>query len=472
MADGVTVTQKILVLLFRVRILVRQRNYLKTPQTLCFEGFFRSQAVPNHFFLHILFPTRSHMETVLKLKIRKDYVRKSDGYGQVYLYIRIDKEKDKIELQLHWPPNLIDETTNQLVPRQKGDKLCNDYNLIIRQAIANANDIFVECRLTSRVITMKEFLSEFHEYEKRKDFLVFMEKKIEERYKRKKISYGTRQSHRNARIWLSKFKDKVTYMDLDKKFIEKFESFLHKQSNRRSLNNEKLDPNTIANILKYIRAYINLAIKDNVPLENPFSKADVKTNQDQKLINFLMPNQVGKLLKFYKETPFPIGEKLTLARYLVACTLSLRISDIMKLSDLKLLEYETTRKLAFHPQKQQLTLKLKTVYLAIDDLAMQFVKDCVQLKREAEGEGLKISEAYGRKVLRKISTRVGFNLDGFHTGRHTFATNYLRAGGKVHHLQHIMGHSNINTTMMYVHVVETDTEAEMLQLSNFYLAHN
>jgi len=412
------------------------------------------------------------METVIKLKIRKDYTRKSDGYGQVYLYVRIEKEKDKIELQMHWAPDMLDETSNQLLPRQKNDKLCNDYNLIIRKAIAEANDILVECRLASRTILMKEFLAEYHEYEKRKNFLIYMHNKIQERYKRNKIKHGTKTSHENALIWLQTFKQKVSYLDLDKKFIEKFEGFLQKQANRRAKNGEKLDLNTIANILKYVRAYINHAIKDNVPIENPFSKADVKTNQDQKLIHFLMPEQVAKLMHYYKEASLPIGEKLTLARYLVACTLSLRISDIMKLSSHTLLEYQSTRKLAFHPQKQQLTLKLKTIYLAIDDLAIQFVKDCVDLKSQADAEGFKISEPYGRKVLRKISGRVGFNLDGFHTGRHTFATNFLRAGGKVHHLQHIMGHSNINTTMGYVHVVENDTETEMLQLSNFYLAHS
>lgn len=59
-------------------------------------------------------------------------------------------------------------------------------------------------------------------------------------------------------------------------------------------------------------------------------------------------------------------------------------------------------------------------------------------------------------------------MKGFHTGRHTFAANYLSAGGKVYNLQHIMGHSNINTTMGYVHVLQSDADEEMLQLSNFY----
>lgn len=411
------------------------------------------------------------METFLKLKIRKDYVRKADGFGQVYLYVRINKEKQLVELELHWPPHLIDESSNQLLPREKKDKLCHDYNLIIRNKFSNANDIFVESRLRNKTLTMKEFLAEYHEFEKRKDFLVYMGKKIAERYKRKKISEPTKKSHENTLIWLKLFSPKLLYIDLTKKKIEAFESFLQKQSNRRSVNNEKLDANTIANILKYMRAYINLAIKDEVPIENPFTKADVKTTQDSKMIEFLMPNQVAKLISLYKDSTLPIGERLSLCRYLIACMLSLRISDIMKLNNEKVNEYETTRKLIFQPQKQIQTLSRKSVYVPIDEFSLALLKDCIHLKKVADLQKVKIGEAYGRKALKKISLKLGFNLKGYHTGRHTFATNYLRAGGKVYNLQHIMGHSNINTTMGYVHVVESDTEAELLQLANFYQQH-
>lgn len=44
-----------------------------------------------------------------------------------------------------------------------------------------------------------------------------------------------------------------------------------------------------------------------------------------------------------------------------------------------------------------------------------------------------------------------------HVARHTFATNYLRKGGKVENLQILLGHSDIKTTMIYVHIVESET---------------
>ena len=42
----------------------------------------------------------------------------------------------------------------------------------------------------------------------------------------------------------------------------------------------------------------------------------------------------------------------------------------------------------------------------------------------------------------------------FHVARHSFATNFLRKGGKIEDLQTIMDHSDIQTTMVYVHIVK------------------
>lgn len=40
---------------------------------------------------------------------------------------------------------------------------------------------------------------------------------------------------------------------------------------------------------------------------------------------------------------------------------------------------------------------------------------------------------------------------GYHTFRHTFGTAYIKNGGEIAKLQRLMGHSDIRTTMLYVH---------------------
>ncbi|MCW3120421.1 MAG: hypothetical protein JWM28_4503 [Chitinophagaceae bacterium] len=408
------------------------------------------------------------MKTFIGLRSNKGYVKKT-GKSQLYMLVGIENKFEKIPLDLDWPAALVDESNNQLLEREKDDKDCADNNLIIRQAFAKVNDIFVTARLQKKEITMEELIDMYYNYLRLQDFIVYMSDKIKERYRRKKITWNTKKSQTSAWLWLTQFKKQIPFKDLTPKLVENFEAFMQKQSNKRSKEKKSLDGNTIANVMKYVKAYINLAIKDEIPIKNPFDKADVKTHQDVKMIEHVSPRGVALLIKHYNRE-IPIGEKLSLCRWLIACHLSLRISDILKIDTLKLENYKQAGKIIFNPQKQVLTNKLKTVYVHIDEYAMKYLEDCVELQIQAKKLGLKITEEYGRKALKTIADKTGVKLNGFHMGRHTFATNYIRFGGKVTNLQYIMGHSNINTTMRYVHIVDDDAEEDMLTLSRGYLA--
>jgi site-specific recombinase XerD len=55
----------------------------------------------------------------------------------------------------------------------------------------------------------------------------------------------------------------------------------------------------------------------------------------------------------------------------------------------------------------------------------------------------------------------------FHVARHTFATSFLRAGGQVEKLKDYW-HSDIKQTMIYVHIVQADANAEIFLLDNLF----
>ena len=63
-----------------------------------------------------------------------------------------------------------------------------------------------------------------------------------------------------------------------------------------------------------------------------------------------------------------------------------------------------------------------------------------------------------RRLFRKAGLR-GPKL-GPHTLRHTFGTWYIANGGHVAHLQTIMGHASIETTMIYVHLSANQVQAD------------
>ena len=65
-------------------------------------------------------------------------------------------------------------------------------------------------------------------------------------------------------------------------------------------------------------------------------------------------------------------------------------------------------------------------------------------------------------VVKGIFSRSGLRGPklGAHLLRHTFATHYIDCGGGVAHLQRILGHKSIDTTMIYVHLSATALRAD------------
>jgi integrase/recombinase XerD len=66
-----------------------------------------------------------------------------------------------------------------------------------------------------------------------------------------------------------------------------------------------------------------------------------------------------------------------------------------------------------------------------------------------------------RNALRSyycLLKRLGLPQSGFHLLRHTFATQYLRNGGDVVRLSIVLGHTEVGTTMKYLHLLTEDLQ--------------
>ena len=71
--------------------------------------------------------------------------------------------------------------------------------------------------------------------------------------------------------------------------------------------------------------------------------------------------------------------------------------------------------------------------------------------------GTSVTQRNALRDLKAMGEKLGLDLR-FHLLRHTFATNYLRSGGSVVLLRKVLGHSSINTTMLYEHMRTDDLQ--------------
>lgn len=71
----------------------------------------------------------------------------------------------------------------------------------------------------------------------------------------------------------------------------------------------------------------------------------------------------------------------------------------------------------------------------------------------------RISAGYLRKRIKEYARKAGIPWLTVHSFRHYYATNLLRAGVNIRVVQHLLGHADIKTTGIYLHIVEADLKS-------------
>ena len=134
-----------------------------------------------------------------------------------------------------------------------------------------------------------------------------------------------------------------------------------------------------------------------------------------------------------------------LAYFLFSCYTGLRFSDVEVANSSNIID----KMYNYTPIKSR--NKLKVVKVPLTDRALAIIKD-----KKGKLFNTKCNQRTN-EALKEIATCAEINKKlTFHVARHTFATSFLSLGGKVEVLQKIMGHSKLETTMVYVHILDDD----------------
>lgn len=94
------------------------------------------------------------------------------------------------------------------------------------------------------------------------------------------------------------------------------------------------------------------------------------------------------------------------------------------------------------------------------DLPPGSERNAIWLIPAGRQKGKRLSTAAVRKLLKRLGSVASIQQHIYpHLLRHTFATEAVRGGAKLHAIRDVLGHSRLDTTGIYLHADETELEA-------------
>ena len=197
--------------------------------------------------------------------------------------------------------------------------------------------------------------------------------------------------------------------------------------------------------------FINLAIKKEVHSGNPYSKFQIAKEQTDRI--FLTSEELRHLLSMYRDCTLNPAQQDVLQYFLFSCFTGLRISDIHNISHQDIID----GKLVFVPIKTK--SKGKLVKIDLNNTARSLISS-----QSGKLFNTICDQAVNRE-LKKIAKIAGIRKHiTYHTARHTFGAQFLVSGGKIEVLRELMGHSKIETTMAYVHLVDESKKEQVFNM--------
>lgn len=346
---------------------------------------------------------------------------KKDGLSHVYLSISKEKVRIRIPLHIHVPLKKWDKNNQRL---KSNDVTSKDLNLLLDNIEAKITKIKTEYRLAESELTPELLVKEYHGNMPRINFIAFLKLAIKD--ERPLLARGTYKRHLAVLRKLEAFKPEIPFSDIDLDFFDDFRRYFRAKQNSET---------TIRSNITVLKKYLKIAKKQGVKLK--IDLEDVKVGPTYGNRISLSPEDTIKCFNYFTSMHITEERKLVLGYFLFSCYTGLRFTDVMNLSPANV----AGQHLQFLASKTGKTQTIKLIESA---------------KVVCESPGIflkKLTNQYINRELKNIMTSLGIRTKvSFHTARHTFATNFLIATGKVESLQILLGHSDIKETMIYAHI--------------------
>lgn len=273
-------------------------------------------------------------------------------------------------------------------------------------------------------------------------FIEYVEKRVEERAD---IKESTKKAHRKLVTSLKAFGGIVYFTDLTRKNILAYDEWLHKQNYVQT---------TIFSYHKYIKIYINDAIRHEIIERSPYEGLKFERGKS-KTRKYLNENEIEKIANAQLST-----EGLCRVRdlFLFQCYTGLAYSDLANFDFSKVVE--RGGKYIFVDTRQKTDELFYIVLLS----------PAVAILKKYNFELPVITNQQYNLQLKVVASFAGLDRPiTSHMARHSFAVMALNNGVQIENLAKMMGHTDIKTTQIYAKILNTSVERafEKLEQSLF-----
>lgn len=367
--------------------------------------------------------------------IRKD--KNDTGLVPIYLSLTSRGERERLNLKISIEESKWDAKKQRLKVSSNADK---DVNLVLDNIQSKITGINTVYRLSNKglnpLIMKEELLNEMP----RVNFCAFFERCLED--DKSEMKHGSYKRYKSVLKKLKDFSQEIYFNEIDLRWFKKYRKHLVELGNKTT---------TINSNIQAIKKYLRQAEKYGIKLSFAISDIEVgSTNGNRTSLNI---DEVKGLIRYYRSEFIQSHHKLSLGYFLFACFTGLRISDVMNLT-----RKEVVQEIEFTSVKTG-----KDQIIQINSTASSIVKENKELFVKYP-----VEQVLNRQ-LKDIAKHLGIKKHlSFHVSRHTFATNFLRVGGNVIKLQKLLGHSKLDTTMKYVHILNSEANEEIFLLDSIF----
>lgn len=346
----------------------------------------------------------------LYLELYKGSVKTENGK------IRIDREYEYLDLYL------IDK------PKTAAEKQHNKDTLQLAESIKASRQLDIKNGVYGFTIKSKQNV----------DFIAFFSKLTEDRAETK----ANYQNWQSTLLHLKRFTGNriVSFKEIDQNFCEAFKEYLFKSA--RKSQGRGLAPASASSYFNKFRASLKDAVRKGIILSNPaeYVKIPKPVNAERK---FLSKDELIILANT------PCKYEVLKRAFIFSCLTGLRWSDINKMTWSRVHNMDGRWMVTFHQQK---TKGLQ--YHPISQQARDLLGE-IGRPDERVFVGLKYSDYTNQTLDRWVRDDAGIKKHiTFHCARHTYAGLQIEQGTDAFTLMELMGHSEIKTTMVYVHIFD------------------